>query len=1470
MPANKKQKAKQVKSRVVATITNSVQQQIAKQKPASKNPQNQIVVNSLDDLNRVHAEQTRARRVSNLKLIQNAIGLTENFLGDGNSTMPFSRTDILRCLLDGPRDIDAECGYPSWLTPQHYKAMYDREGAAKRVVHCEPEETWALDPLIYEDDDADTETAFEAAWDSLNERFNLLSYLQQGDILSGIGQFGVILVGFDDGKPLDQPVDGVEAKMIEMLMKNSKKGKQKSANPDDSSEDDSSGSSGSDDGGNGLDNDILYVRVFDETATFIKARETDVTNPRYQKPTMYSIRFFDDANWGVQAVSSISRDVHWTRIIHLADNKKMSEVYGTPRQQAVWNRLADLRKIYAGSGEAYWKGAFPGLTFEVNPDLTDQNVEMDEDSIKKQMELYSNGTQRYMAVSGVTTKTLPPMVVDPTGTVETHLKAIAISLAIPFRVLFGSEQAQLASGQDSRTWNKRVARRQARYVTPQVIRPFIDRLIAAGVLPEPEQYQIDWPDLNAPTDQDKAQVALAQTQAIMAYVTSGASALIPPADFLTRILSFTTEQANEILDGAEEEQTDPLIPPPPPPAPGGGPVDESPDEKKALNDNGDPVTNKSKKNLRICSSCGAELYPDGSCVCDLDDDDDDSSGDDGYSDDTNVLSDLNLSGQTTIGKGKRGGSIVNRRGSVYSGQNKNLKSNYSESEARDEKGEWTTGGATDQTKTGQRGTSPGRKILLSAGERTQRLQNAPETIIPNGEVRQLASDYANSAGIDYKPNKVYAAVDSYFATHIATAYEAMKHDPSDPAVAKSYQAMMVETKNQYHAAIAAGYKFEPFTGQGEPYKNSIEMRNDVAHNKHLFFFPTKNGFGGADDDDVKDNPLLQDTGEKTGNHEMVYNDMFRAVHDLFGHAKDGVGFGPRGEENAWLSHASMFSDEALPAMTSETRGQNSWVNFGPHGAENRAHPEHTIFAKQKTGLLPATFYRRGLVTNFDVDEARDSHGKWTDSNDPTVPDLKSPEYKEALEKWGNSLSDEEQSSLRFWTGTGYREIRHVYQKKQKYSDLVGPDKEQFDNFKSAFGRAPVAKMKMAYRGFPRTMDDTYALSFKVGKVFTFDAPTSLSTDPKIAEHFSERDNGFLPVVLHLKNARAVNHSDFSSGIASEEHGLIAKPGDTYKITKVEEKTKTIKFQHNTRNTKKLIVHATFQPKTPLKTNYSASEARDDDGRWTDEGGHSGDIEPSPVTPKGLQPDFQGAGSFQGTLADNTDENGVLSPIRKILHKNLVDNLTRAASPVKVPTVTLMGGGPASGKSTLIDMGMVSKTNSVMAAPDEIKSSIPEYQMMLEQGDVERAAPYVHEESSVLGKEVTYQALQQNKNVIVDGTGDSGIDRLQHRIDKMRASGAKRIVGEYVTVPTNVAVARNEDRFLKTRRAVPEAAIRYTHKNVSLILPEAMKRNMFDEVRLWDTDVAKGAPPIKVMEQKAGKVTILNAKLWNKFLKKGSE
>lgn len=235
---------------------------------------------------------------------------------------------------------------------------------------------------------------------------------------------------------------------------------------------------------------------------------------------------------------------------------------------------------------------------------------------------------------------------------------------------------------------------------------------------------------------------------------------------------------------------------------------------------------------------------------------------------------------------------------------------------------------------------------------------------PIGRLKDAAADYMKSAGLPYDPPTTYGKLDKERAAKIAEAFDKEMHEPNSPAVKASYEAMAKETLAQWETLKKTGLKVEWVKpGMKDPYALSPRLAAvDVSEHNHWWGFPTDLGFGSGPDAVAyqKDNPLLRPTGEVIDGRKVVVNDVFRIVHDMMGHLKEGNGFRAEGEENAWRSHASMYSDAARPAMTNETRGQNSWVNYGPHGVTNRtADAEHTVFAPQKIGLLPDWVVRDG-------------------------------------------------------------------------------------------------------------------------------------------------------------------------------------------------------------------------------------------------------------------------------------------------------------------------------------------------------------------------------------------------------------------------------------------------------------------------------------------------------------------------------
>jgi len=237
---------------------------------------------------------------------------------------------------------------------------------------------------------------------------------------------------------------------------------------------------------------------------------------------------------------------------------------------------------------------------------------------------------------------------------------------------------------------------------------------------------------------------------------------------------------------------------------------------------------------------------------------------------------------------------------------------------------------------------------------------------PNPEIEAAARDSAARSGIPYNPIERYMPLNEEISLMSAREYDRMIHNPADFDTQRSYEALVREMYPQYEAAIAAGYQ-PYFIGDVNPYSNSpYEGLIDLAENKRLGVFPTDSGFGSNPNFDPEGNPLLRQSGYNIDGKPALNNDIFRFVHDVYGHGKGGVGFRAMGEENAYQSHAGMFSPLARRALASETRGQNSRLNFGPDGEANRiAKVEDTIFEDQKTGLMPRYASESGLIINDD-------------------------------------------------------------------------------------------------------------------------------------------------------------------------------------------------------------------------------------------------------------------------------------------------------------------------------------------------------------------------------------------------------------------------------------------------------------------------------------------------------------------------
>ena len=260
--------------------------------------------------------------------------------------------------------------------------------------------------------------------------------------------------------------------------------------------------------------------------------------------------------------------------------------------------------------------------------------------------------------------------------------------------------------------------------------------------------------------------------------------------------------------------------------------------------------------------------------------------------------------------------------------------------------------------------------------------------------------------------------------------------------------------------------------------------------------------------------------------------------------------------------------------------------------------------------------------------------------------------------------------------------------------------------------------------------------------------------------------------------------------------------------------------------------------------------------------------PGPVLSKPL------AGSVAGTVAAESvdhdtvsrymNPDGTWKPDRQALHDRIIAGLLDSHKPQDHPVLTFMGGGSASGKSSVIKPRL-SLPDAVTIDADGIKGMLPDYQQRVKAGD-ETAAADAHEESSYLAKVITAEAQRRKMNVLVNGVGDDSPAKMQKKIRQARQAGYK-VNGAYVTLETEEAVSRAEARGKKEGRVVYPSVIRANHKGVSQVFPELVKADAFDQAELWDNN---GSSPVLVgAKPPGGTWQVANPAAWQQFLAKGA-
>lgn len=417
----------------------------------------------------------------------------------------------------GSRDLYEALGYKKEITFQDYWLMFKRGRLGRRIISAPVESTWRGEVNIFEDDEPD-ETAFEKAWKELDERCHVTHKFSRLDKLVGLGNFAVLLLGFNDGRNLFQPV--VRA------------------------------------------SDLLYVQPYHQGNVSISKWSEDPSDSRYGLPEMYEITFVNPgkaSSGGDGSNTGTPKLVHWTRVLHVAEGLLDNDIFGTPRLENVFNGVQDAEKVVGGTAEMFWQGALGGKAF-----VARDGAKIDAESMEAEIDEYIHKLRRYMRLQNMDIHDLAPTVSDPGPVVESLLDFISGDTGIPKRILIGSERGELASTQDESNWLSRIKERREQYAEPCIVRPFVDRMISVGVLPSPGgengRYKVSWSDLWASSAKVQAETAKLKTESLATYTNAqGADMVVPEEVFLEEFLGFSPDDVIRIQElkkqaGLEEEK----------------------------------------------------------------------------------------------------------------------------------------------------------------------------------------------------------------------------------------------------------------------------------------------------------------------------------------------------------------------------------------------------------------------------------------------------------------------------------------------------------------------------------------------------------------------------------------------------------------------------------------------------------------------------------------------------------------------------------------------------------------------------------------------------------------------------------------------------------------------------------------------------------------------------------------------------
>lgn len=411
----------------------------------------------------------------------------------------------------------AQYGYPDTIPFDKLLGAYERGGAAFGAVHRLLNKCWEKPPRI-KSPAADEEGAWEKKVGKLLKQVQAFKKLRDFDRRNMIGRYAALIYRVKDSRNLDQPL--VNASAL-----------------------------------------VDIIPVFESQIQVTKWVD-DQQAEDFGKPAMFQYRSRPPQTLGNQAQPEKWVDVHPSRVQILAEGSVGDMFDGVPLLRPGFNALVDIEKITGGSAESFLKNSARAVTIEfaaeASPQVLTQNPDGSQSQksvrevVQGQVDRLNRNVDSAIVTQGAKAGVLQTTISDPTGPFETAANVFACSVLIPFTILFGQQTGRLASDQDQKDFNARCASRQQVELTP-MLEEFITRMQACGVIEEGE-FEIEWTDMGAPTDEQRLANAKAMADILKVGFDAGEAVPIFKENEIRKAAGYEEYEAAELKKMEDEAQ----------------------------------------------------------------------------------------------------------------------------------------------------------------------------------------------------------------------------------------------------------------------------------------------------------------------------------------------------------------------------------------------------------------------------------------------------------------------------------------------------------------------------------------------------------------------------------------------------------------------------------------------------------------------------------------------------------------------------------------------------------------------------------------------------------------------------------------------------------------------------------------------------------------------------------------------------